>query len=267
MDFNLFKRLVDECGRYRKKMHYLLHKDGEPLIYPRLGEMLYYIKNTNPRNWIFLSTNAVLLRDEIARMIIDSNVDVLRISDSGVDQDTYLRVHGAPHYEIVRENVIRFLELKRRIKASTPSVRMQMIRMADTVERIESYKALWEGYDVDVTIKPFMTWGGKREDPMVDWTRTGRHPCVDLWTMPAVNWDGKVSICSLDWNQRAIIGDLNHQAMAEIWNGERLRHYRELHLQNLYEKAGICGLCTEWQDNRRIFWRNRILLWKSDLWV
>ena len=265
--FDLFKRLIDECREYRQKLLFQLHKDGEPLMYPRIGEMLHYIKQARPGFKIFLSTNGALLREETARVIIEAGVDILRVSHSGDNAATYFKIHGRPDFEIVRENVLRFLELKKKMKAKKPHVRMQIIRTAVTESDIESYQKTWGQYDVEVTVKSFMTWGGSKRDATVDWKRDGRHPCIDLWTMPAVNWDGKVSICSLDWNQKAIIGDLHHETMAEIWHGERLRHYRELHLQNKYAKAGICGACTEWQTNRRIFWRNQTPLWKNTLWV
>jgi len=248
-------------------MYYYLHKDGEPLLHPRIAEMLYYIKKARPHNRIFLSTNAVFLNMDISKAIIDSGVDILRVSASGANPETYLKVHGVDDYEVVKENVISFLELKKKMGATKPLVRMQIIACSHTLNEIESYRRMWKVYDVEVTTKSFMTWGGKKRDPIVDWKRDGRHPCIDLWTMPAINWDGTVSICSLDWNQSAIIGDLNKQTLKEIWNGELIRRYRKLHLQNRYGKAGICGPCVEWQSNRKIFWRNYFFFWKEDRWI
>jgi hypothetical protein len=267
IDFELFKRLLDECKLHRKRMRFQLHKDGEPLMYPRLADMLHQIRRSSPLNWIFLSTNGALLKGDIARQIIESKVDILRVSHSGDNPSTYFKIHGRPDFELVRENVIRFLELRKQMGARLPVVRMQIIHTAITESEIASYQETWGRYDVDVTVKSFMTWGGSKRDAIVDFKKKGRHPCIDLWTMPAVNWDGKVSICSLDWDQKAIIGDLNQNTMSEIWNGERIRQYRKLHLTNKHGKAGICGPCTEWQSNRKIFWRNRTRFLKSREWI
>jgi MoaA/NifB/PqqE/SkfB family radical SAM enzyme len=267
MEWDMFTRLIDECREHRKRMLFQLHKDGEPLMYPRIGEMLQYIKKARPGFKIFLSTNGALLREETARMIIETGIDILRVSHSGDNPSTYFKIHGRPDFEVVRENVVRLLEMKKKMNAKKPHVRMQIIRTQVTEGDIESYQKTWGQYDVEVAVKAFMTWGGSKRDALTEWKKDGRHPCIDLWAMPAVNWDGKVSICSLDWNQKAIIGDLTQQSMSEVWQGEKLAQYRDHHLQNKYAKAGICGACTEWQSNRQIFWRNRTPFQKEQRWV
>jgi MoaA/NifB/PqqE/SkfB family radical SAM enzyme len=59
---------------------------------------------------------------------------------------------------------------------------------------------------------------------------SSRYLCHRLWTSFTVLWDGRVSLCCLDYEGDVVLGDLNRQSVAEVLNGPVYREIRRRHL-------------------------------------
>lgn len=88
-------------------------------------------------------------------------------------------------------------------------------------------------------------WGGNEE------VAGGSRPkaqtgfqCMRLWQTMTVLWDGRVSICCLDYEGSEIVGDLRTSTMREIWEGERLAQIRAWHTRGEFGTVPICANCT-----------------------
>jgi radical SAM protein with 4Fe4S-binding SPASM domain len=69
--------------------------------------------------------------------------------------------------------------------------------------------------------------------------------CPYIFYSLAVNSDGSVSLCFLDWGRKLVIGDLRRQSLAEIWTGEELFRHRMLHLQGNRSDNEVCAACGQ----------------------
>jgi len=246
MDFGLFKKIVDESSEYGSRI-FSLHKDGEPLMHPKINDMIAYIKEKNPDNCLYLTTNGQLLDERKSKAILENGVDKLNISIGAANPETYEKVKGVKNLEKVNQNVLRFLEMKKAGDYKKPIVSVQIIRMKETMDEIPDFARKWKKEDVVVSVWGFINWGGKKSDPNVRF-RKKRHPCYALWTAPVINWNGKVSICCVDWNEENIIGDVNKEPFSKVWQGALLKRYRALHLKGEYDKLPLCSKCNIWQD-------------------
>jgi radical SAM protein with 4Fe4S-binding SPASM domain len=61
-----------------------------------------------------------------------------------------------------------------------------------------------------------------------------------------VNWDGGVSPCCIDYDQKGILGTIRENGFSELWNGPALRRLRRRHLFGEYHRPAICGPCEYW---------------------
>ena len=61
----------------------------------------------------------------------------------------------------------------------------------------------------------------------------------------AVNSDGIVSVCFLDWSKKLVIGDCRFQSIDEIWQSKSLNEYRKLFLKGKRKQHPICGNCGQ----------------------
>jgi len=258
MDWALFEKIVDEAAKYGPR-NFTLHKDGEPLMYPRIVDMVRLIKKSNPLNTAYISTNGQLLTRELSEAFIESGLDILHVSIGAARPETYRKVRRAS-LEHVEENTIRLLDMKRLAKSAKPDVAVQIIVMEETKDEIREFVRKWKKRGVTVSVPGFLTWSGAVDDATLKrQKKTPRYPCHSLWTAPSINWDGTVSICCVDWAAREIIGDLNNEALADIWNSDKIKQYREWHLAGEWDRIQICRDCNYWQEVPDLFysWQKR----------
>ena len=70
-----------------------------------------------------------------------------------------------------------------------------------------------------------------------------RQVCPEPFKGLAVNFDGTVSLCCVDWSHQTLVGDLKRERFLDIWNGEKLKQFRLLHLRNERHKIAPCENC------------------------
>jgi len=74
------------------------------------------------------------------------------------------------------------------------------------------------GYLADqVQVKGVHDWSGAIDIiKITDETVTDRYPCALLWYALAVNSNGKVSICNVDWDYSGVVGKINEKSLQDI---------------------------------------------------
>jgi len=105
-----------------------------------------------------------------------------------------------------------------------------------------------------LTVETLMGWSKSADK---DWTM-GSNPqtgidgesklkeiqvCPQPFKGLAVNFDGTVSVCCVDWSHGTLVGDLKKESIIEIWNGPKLREFRLLHLKKQRHKIPVCANC------------------------
>ena len=70
-----------------------------------------------------------------------------------------------------------------------------------------------------------------------------RPPCPALWKTPVVRWDGRLHVCCADTDGQIEAGSLAHHSFKELWEGDRLRTYRKLHVRGAFDRMPVCGAC------------------------
>ena len=108
------------------------------------------------------------------------------------------------------------------------------------------------GLSSDDEEKEFMDWlekfnFTKRIDiDLHNWAEgvaTKFRQCHRLWTSITVLWDGRVSLCCLDYEGDIEMGDVNRQSLKEIINGELYQEVRKNHINGLFlDKCSKCNM-------------------------
>ena len=84
MDFDLFKKVVDECAALGIT-HVRVHNYGEPFLDKQLVEKVRYAKQRGIAE-VGMISNGSLITEEIARGMIDAGLDAINISVDAVRQ-------------------------------------------------------------------------------------------------------------------------------------------------------------------------------------
>ena len=69
------------------------------------------------------------------------------------------------------------------------------------------------------------------------------NPCKHLWNGPSIHWDGHVSPCTFDPQDRHVLGDMARQSFSDIWHGEPYRRIRREFRQG-WDAMALCGECS-----------------------
>ena len=102
MDFDLFKAIVDEMAPHVKAT--TLHIWGEPLLHPRIYDMIAYCRRHGLHSEI--STNATLLDEESSRKIVDGGLGAIYLCLDGATPETYEKVRRRGDFEEARDKIL-----------------------------------------------------------------------------------------------------------------------------------------------------------------
>ena len=241
MNFELFARIVDECAEHGPVRKIGLHKDGEPLAHPRIVDMVQYIRETNAANVISFTSNGILLKERKAEQLIEAGLNDVSFSIDATQGETYKQSKGRDKLDVVEANVRRFLE----IKPAGVRATVKFIRMRENDGEEQKFIDSWRDSGADILITEYHDWSGSvRDSSLMGIGAVASYPCENPWYSLAVNWDGVVSICCVDWDSQGVVGDANDESIHAIWHGETLRGIRATHLEGRAHEMAPCSTCT-----------------------
>ena len=239
MDLDLYQKIVADCKDYVEFVW--PYGIGEPMIHPRIFDMIRIASDAGVRTG--MSTNATLLDDERADLLLDSGLDYVILAFDGATKETYEMYRIGAEFERTRGYILNFLEKKIRRKSPIFAV-VQMVLLRENESEVDAYRKLWdiEGID-EVRFKrdEVQIDGSRLEESHLEGQR--RNPCHLLWRGPLyVRYDGKAFPCCYMYDEEPI-GDLTKQSVMEVWNSPGMVNLREAHLDGDLKQYPLCQTC------------------------
>ncbi|PKL84748.1 MAG: hypothetical protein CVV22_11205 [Ignavibacteriae bacterium HGW-Ignavibacteriae-1] len=247
MDYDLFLKIIDEIDSVGKR-RIALHKDGEPLIYPKIINVLERLK-LNHEHEVYLTSNAHKLNKSISESILKNRVDIINFSLGAATEPFYKKVRGG-NFGYVIKNIIAFLEMSENYKTK-PLIKIQIINLPEfpeMAEELKLFKEFWSAYPVKIEEWDKLTWGLYDNSDSVSY----RYPCYSLWNSMDINSDGTVSTCCMDWKHELIIGNINTVSLREVWHSESLNNLRIAHKKDNGISIEQCAGCNYWHWQPRL---------------
>lgn len=255
MQLPLFHKIIDDLATFAQPVGRLhLYKDGEPLLNPDIGVMIAEAKRRDVARSVELTTNAILLSREKSRVLLASGLDRIRISvQPRAIIGSGSRARSAL-YDRALKNV-RSLWEERSRTTSTLSIHAKTIDFGGDEGFSEKFIAEFSPIADTVHVDAPMSWSGvgavdfalgstlvtdmNRSSPL----SPGRIVCPQPFYTMAVNHDGRVSGCCVDWSGDVLVGDVREQSLPAIWNGFAMRELRRQHLLGRRAQYRACEKC------------------------
>ncbi len=245
MDMMLLRKIVDEIVEVDKDIRVWMVFFGEALILRyKLYWMIHYAKKKGLTD-VVINSNANLLDEDACRSLIESGLDAIYVGIDSFSPETYAKIRVKGDYEKVVGNVNRLLRLEKEMGVDKPKVFVQFVEMEENAHEIEAFTKYWAERGATVKIRPMVSWANTVEAKNL--TSEDRHPCY--WALRTMNicWDGRAVLCAVDFDAKYVAGDLNHQSVREVWQGQ-LESIRQLHLSGNYDELPpFCAQCKDWQ--------------------
>ncbi len=220
MEWQTYKKLIDEAAEYVYDIY--LHHRGEPLLHPRLPEMIRYAGASGLKTRFH--TNATLMTPGLSEKILESSPDLVSFSVDGFTKQTYEKIRVNADFEKTMENISVFLEKKKEKKLSKPYTIIEEIDFPNfsTPEDGENRRKFSEhfkklGLD-ELIFKKLYNWAGYLEIDGLEKGEIHYTACTFLWYAAAVFWDGTVSPCPQDYYGKIRLGNIKEHPLKTIWN-------------------------------------------------
>ncbi len=221
MDFGVYKTIIDE-GSEKGLNSLKLNWRGEPLIHPRLPEMISYAKDRGIID-VFFNTNASLLTEEKAANLIKAGVDRIIISFEGYEKEFYESQRVGAVFEKTLDNIKMLMKTRYNLNELLPWVRVQTVLLDELKPRVEQYSNFWNEIVDEVAYIDLKNEVGRVSVGKNDWA------CPQLWQRLTIAWDGTVMPCVNDTFCKMVFGKIPEISIEEVWKSERLETMRELH--------------------------------------
>ncbi len=242
LDFGLYEKLIAE-GAARGLKSVKLNFLGEPLLHPRLGDLVALAARSGL--WVMINTNATLLTAEKSEELLTAGLTDIFFSFDSPYPKEYEAVRAGATYDRTLANIQGFMAAKKRLGRDGVQTRASMVLSGeDAPETMETVKAdyikLFRGLGVAEIGFGLATVMGR------DYSGLGPagFVCPDLFRRMFIFWDGPASPCCGDWERRLIMGDAKTASLAEIWTGAEYRRLREAHASGRYDLVPACRACS-----------------------
>lgn len=269
MDFELFKKIIDECAQY-KLYSIRLSLRGEPFMHPKIFDMIEYAKKKGIKEVSSLSNN-LWLTPEKFKKLMDMDFDWLTISFDGLGK-IYEKIRKPAKFEESLEKIRQYHELKKQSGKVKPVVKVQTVWSAIQDNPLEFYNTFKPITD-NVSTNPLIDYLHNDKDIVYEKNFT----CPVPWQRLVIGSDGQVLMCSNDEFNRHILGNVNESSIYSIWHGDKMSEIRQIHKEHRgVELLKPCKYCyvprvtekKEIRDKNKVFkiddyiYRNQ-----EDFWI
>jgi len=125
LDFDLFRRVIDEAGPSLVRVDFFNY--GEAFLHKRAVEMCEYIKATFPHIYLYTSTNGLALSEAQARRLVHSGIDEVTFSIDGATQESYVKYRQRGNFDLAIANLRAMADEKRQSGRDLPFLNWRYI--------------------------------------------------------------------------------------------------------------------------------------------
>jgi MoaA/NifB/PqqE/SkfB family radical SAM enzyme len=235
MDFSLVEKAEREIHGLGMKLKWL-HEMGEPLLYSRIDDAIRLFPEAS------ISTNGLVLTEEVGAKLLGSPLKRLRISVDSVNPKVYPQLRTGGDFDKLVDMTRKFLE---QAKGHPLRIEIQKMRSRMTVdETVDDFRKLFdlrkyrnarviertcEAFDVNEETDLHGKFYGCVQGAFFNWI--------------VIFADGRVTHCCYDAHGDQIIGDLKTQSLMEIIQGSKLVQMQELFDKRDFSELPRCAEC------------------------
>jgi hypothetical protein len=125
LDFDLFRRVVDEAGPSLVRIDFFNY--GEAFLHKRAIEMCEYIKTHFPQVYLYTSTNGLAFSEAQARRLAHSGIHEVTFSIDGATPDSYVKYRQRGRFDVAVANLRAMADEKRKAGRDLPFINWRYI--------------------------------------------------------------------------------------------------------------------------------------------
>ena len=224
---------------------------GESFLVKELSEYIKYAKQEAGIEYVFLTTNGSLCTPDRLIPVLDAGLDSLKFSVNAGTRENYAKMHGADTFDLVISHIKWLHEYKKENNINKPRTCVSSIFINENKQELEEFRKMISQYVDEFYYLPLYNQagfiGGKEYTKIVG--NPGRLdnmakpiPCWALFNAAKITWNGWLTACCFDHDEKFEIADLNKVSLLDAWNDPKFIELRRQHLENDF-KGALCARC------------------------
>lgn len=244
MSMELIHKIVNDLKELPRMKIVGFYKDGEPLLHRKFTDIVRAFKQAGVSEQLWVRTNGEKIANhpDMATCGLDFvGISVPHVTDEGI----YKTIGKHINYEAYLENIKRLYESERTFRlyakvcdaGLTDAEKEKFYHDFEPITDAVSIEGL-HGWTSDIKNLQLKNSGSVDGIPFVKKTA-----CPLPFYMTSISFNGQVSACNDDWAYFHQLGDITKNSMKEIWNGEKYKAFRLMHLEGRRSENRACKGC------------------------
>lgn len=250
MEYDLFVKLADQLNQFPNKLKLVVFSGmGEPLLNKNLPQMIKYLKDNDIADRVEMYSNATLLNEDIVKELVSAGLDSFKISIEGLDSEKYKKNCGYElDYDKFINNIKYFYNNRGNCKI--------YIKVIDALLEENEEEKFYEMFG-DICDEIFIEHlsdcqpltndcEGKVEYGKTMYNEPAKNSKVCPMLFYSIYADVECNIypcVTLGLPVEFSIDNINNTTVKEIWNGDKIKELRLLHLMGRKDEIPVCKDC------------------------
>lgn len=251
MPDDIYQAILTQCQGWGDLESLTLSFQNEPLMDPRLDARILAAREYLSAVKIGMVTNASLLRGKRLQRLMNAPPDFIKMSVSSIDEDEYEAAMVGLRYSRVMDNILAVRDWAEQCDGKPQLIINCVYPVAGTRRTLREIKEFWRARRLQLHVINIENRGGFfSAAEMRAMTSSPWHPrvwCKRPEEQLSVWPNGDVALCCADWAKTAVMGNIMHRSLAEIWNEAPIRRYRAALRTGRADKISPCGNCDQAQ--------------------
>ncbi|GBF33442.1 radical SAM protein [Desulfocucumis palustris] len=252
MDFSMYELIIGQLMSFPEHPKRIVFSGlGEPLMNPRLPEMIKRAGDSGAAQRLDILTNASLLTPELSDALIAAGVTRIQVSLQGLDARKYKEVSGVTvDFDRMYENLIYLYQHKGNCSIFIKIIDSLLEGEADRERFYNLFGDICDQIFIEhlITLQQQMGDLGGRADDSRNINNEEvffRNVCPVIFYMLQIDVDGNVFPCPVGGLPKHFaLGNIQDQSLSRIWNGRRRTNLIRAHLMLNRKKFPVCATCA-----------------------
>lgn len=217
-----------------------MHGFGEPLFDPLLRERIEILSKKDIPT--YFSCNPSNIDHKKIEALFLAGLKYIKFSVDSMSDEKIKEIRGShADYSKAEKKILQLLDIKKK-KNYPATVVLCMIKLnREQDEEAEKFLRIWKDKDVYAYIKSQDNrWYFKNQRSENARSHYESQYCEFPWTSLSVMVDGTVVPCTQDFNCEMPMGNIMKESLEEIWNSEKYKEFRIMHIRGEFPKNYRC---------------------------